>query len=133
MRSVPAFVFVILCASAAEPPAASAQLLRRDDRLHLGLSSLIAFGTYGVVALVDERESLRVGIGAAVALGAGIAKELWDLSGRGDPSWRDLGFDLVGTGIGLLAGWLLGLVVRRVRGPEESPPEDAASPLAVRF
>lgn len=115
----------------ATPGPASAQLLRRDDRLHLGLSSLIAFGAYGVVALFDERESLRVGVGAAVALAAGIAKELWDLSGRGDPSWRDLGFDLIGTGVGLLAGWLLGLLVRHVRDPDEADPSPA--PLTMRF
>jgi putative lipoprotein len=115
----------------AAPSPASAQLLRRDDRLHLGLSSLIAFGAYGVVALFDEREPLRVGVGAAVALAAGIAKELWDLSGRGDPSWRDLAFDVVGTGIGLLAGWLLGVLVRHVRGPDH--PEPAPTPLTLRF
>jgi len=107
--------------------------LRRDDRLHLGLSSLIAFGTYGVVALLDERESVRVGVGAAVALAAGIAKELWDLSGRGDPSWRDLGFDVLGTGVGLLAGWLLGLLVRHVRGPDEPESPPPSAPLTLRF
>lgn len=119
-----------LALALALPSPASAQLLRRDDRLHLGLSSLIAFGTYGIVALVDERESLRVGVGAAVALAAGIAKELWDLGGRGDPSWRDIAFDVVGTGVGLLAGWLLGLLVRHVRGPTEDP---STAPLSLRF
>lgn len=123
---------LVVVAALALPSPASAQLLRRDDRLHLGLSTLIAFGTYGVVALFDEREPLRVGVGAAVALAAGIAKELWDLSGRGDPSWRDLAFDVVGTGIGLLAGWLLGLLIRHARGPSDPEPASSA-PLMVRF
>lgn len=123
---------LVLAVAFALPSPASAQLLRRDDRLHLGLSSLIAFGTYGVVALVDEREQLRVGVGAAVALAAGIAKELWDLSGRGDPSWRDIGFDVLGTGVGLFAGWLLGLLVRHVRGPDE-PEAPTGAPLSLRF
>lgn len=124
---------LVLAAALAAPTPASAQLLRRDDRLHFGLSALIAFGAYGVVALVDERESLRVGIGAAVALAAGVAKELWDLSGRGDPSWRDLGFDLLGTGVGLLAGWLLGALVRHLRGPTEPELPAPGAPLTLRF
>lgn len=122
---------LVIAIAVALPSPASAQLLRRDDRLHLGLSSLIAFGAYGVVALVDERDWVRVSVGGAVALAAGIAKELWDLSGRGDPSWRDFGFDVIGTGVGLLAGWLLGLLVRHVRGPDE--PEPTPAPLTLRF
>ncbi len=133
MRLRAASLAAVLGVAFAWPTPASAQLLRRDDRLHLGLSSLIAFGAYGVVALIDEREQVRVGVGAAVALAAGIAKELWDLSGRGDPSWRDFGFDVIGTGVGLLAGWLLGLLVRHVRGPDEPEPPPPSAPLTLRF
>ena len=40
-------------------------------------------------------------MGGGLALSAGIAKELWDLSGHGDASWRDLTWDVVGTVTGL--------------------------------
>ena len=52
----------------------------------------------------------------------GVAKELWDLSGHGDASWRDLTWDAVGTvtGLALAAAidWTLGKLHRaRRRGP----------------
>jgi len=47
----------------------------------------------------------RLAAGATLALGAGVAKEIADLAGAGDPSLRDLVWDVVGTGAGLLLAW----------------------------
>ena len=47
----------------------------------------------------------RLLVGGSVAMGAGIAKELWDLAGHGDPSWRDLTWDALGTAFGLVIAW----------------------------
>jgi putative lipoprotein len=71
-----------------------------DKALHLGLSAAIASAGYGVASLELDRPG-RFLVGGGVALGAGVAKELWDLSGHGDPSWKDLTADLVGTAVGL--------------------------------
>jgi putative lipoprotein len=52
--------------------------------------------------MLTENRPLRAGAGAALAVGAGVAKELWDLDGHGDASWRDLGWDLIGAAAGIL-------------------------------
>ena len=73
----------------------------RDKALHFGASAVLASGGYGAVALVTEDRRVRLGVGGGFALALGAAKELWDLSGHGDASWRDLTWDAVGTVTGL--------------------------------
>jgi putative lipoprotein len=92
----------------------------RDKALHFAASAVLASGGYGGTALVTDDVRLRLGVGGGVALAAGVAKELWDLSGHGDPSWRDLTWDLVGTATGLAVAvaidWAIGrLSPRRAR------------------
>lgn len=79
----------------------------RDKALHFGASAALAAGGYAASAIVFEAPAARLVSGAGVALTAGVAKELDDLSGEGDASWRDLTWDVVGTGVGLLAAWLV--------------------------
>lgn len=79
----------------------------QDKALHFSISAGLAGGGYGTTAaLVDDRR-WRLPVGATVALGAGVGKELYDLTGRGDPSWRDLAWDLGGTVTGLAVAWLI--------------------------
>jgi putative lipoprotein len=100
-----------------------------DKKLHFEISAALAAGGYAAGALLaqlstnPERASdrrIRFAVGAAVALGAGVSKELWDLSGHGDASFRDLTWDLIGTATGLaIAGavdWTITALTRR-RGP----------------
>ena len=54
-------------------------------------------------------------VGASLALAAGIGKELWDLGGHGDASWKDLTWDAVGTATGVLTARAIDWVVGRVR------------------
>jgi putative lipoprotein len=86
----------------------------QDKALHFSASALLAGGGYGWGALWGWEVAGRVGLGAGVALGAGVGKELYDLSGGGDASTRDLAWDVVGTVTGLLVAWsidrLLGLM-----------------------
>lgn len=77
----------------------------RDKALHFGASAVIAGGGYGGSALFSEDERVRLAVGGGLALGAGIAKELWDLSGRGNASLKDLTWDAAGTATGLLVAW----------------------------
>lgn len=88
--------------------------LGRDKLAHFGVSAGIAAAGYGVgAALVDARGHALL-LGGGLALGVGIGKELLDLSGRGDPSWKDLTWDVMGTASGLAVAWAVDLLVRGV-------------------
>jgi putative lipoprotein len=67
--------------------------------------------------MLTEDRSLRIGGGAALAVGAGVAKELWDLDGHGDASWRDLGWDFMGAATGLLVSVGVDWAVHRIFQP----------------
>jgi putative lipoprotein len=53
-------------------------------------------------------------VGAGAGLAAGAAKELWDLSGHGDPSARDLAWDVAGTLTGVAVAALIDWAVGRL-------------------
>lgn len=78
----------------------------RDKALHFGASFTLAAGGYAGTALVSPSPTVRTATGAGIALGAGIAKEIYDRYAGGDPSWRDLTWDVVGTATGALTAWL---------------------------
>jgi putative lipoprotein len=79
----------------------------RDKALHFGASAGIALTAYGTTALFTADEGHRLGVGATAALGTGIAKEIADRYTGGDPSLRDLTWDVVGTATGVLVAWLI--------------------------
>jgi putative lipoprotein len=87
-----------------------------DKALHFAASASIAVVAYGGAALVTDDRPTRIAVSASVALGAGILKELWDLSGHGDASWRDLTWDVVGTTTGVLFAYALDSAIARLRG-----------------
>ncbi|MBI5544546.1 MAG: hypothetical protein HY901_11695 [Deltaproteobacteria bacterium] len=76
-----------------------------DKALHFCASALIASVGYQATALASDDHRTRIALGAGLALTAGVAKELWDLTGRGDPSWKDMTWDLVGTATAVLLTW----------------------------
>lgn len=64
-----------------------------------------------------------------MALGAGVAKEVADLAGLGHPSWKDLAWDVVGTGTGLLVAWAIDALVVHLSGEgDRAPPRASATP-----
>ncbi|WP_437672716.1 hypothetical protein [Sorangium sp. So ce131] len=75
--------------------------LGRDKALHFFASAALAGGGYTLGALATDEIPGRLAVGAAVALGAGLAKEVFDAAGYGTPSWRDLAWDALGTSAGL--------------------------------
>jgi putative lipoprotein len=89
----------------------------RDKALHFGASALLASGGYGAAALVTDDRRARLVVGGSFAFSLGVAKELWDLAGHGDASWRDLTWDAVGTVTGLAVAaaldWTIGRLGRR--------------------
>lgn len=79
----------------------------QDKALHFGASLGLSLTGYGVASLFTDSTATRLGVGAGVALGAGVAKELLDLAGFGHPSHRDLVWNVAGTAGGLLLAWVL--------------------------
>ena len=103
----------------------------RDKALHFGASALLASSGYGATALVTEDRRTRLVVGGSFAFSLGVAKELWDLSGHGDASWRDLTWDAVGTVTGLVVAAAVDWTIERLgarRSGRAPPPAPGASP-----
>lgn len=104
----------VLCLSLLAPLAARGEVLEvpsRDDwfgqdkALHFGVSAALAGAGYAGGALLFEEPRARWLTGSGVALGAGVAKELYD-AGRGSFfSVKDLTWDVLGTATGLALSW----------------------------
>jgi putative lipoprotein len=111
--------------------------IAKDKALHFSFSAVIAGTSYAAgAALFDARgHALLAAGGVTLAVGAG--KELLDLAGYGDPSWKDFAADVAGTIVGLAIAWSIDLLVRGVDDrtqPLFTAPRDAvrhASPLGL--
>jgi putative lipoprotein len=79
----------------------------RDKALHFGASFALAGAGYAGGAALSPEPVVRFGVGATVALGAGVAKEIYDRASGGDASLRDLTWDALGTATGLVTAWLV--------------------------
>lgn len=93
-----------------------------DKAAHFAAAALIAGAGFTVGALLLDSLAGRLGVGAALALSAGMGKELWDDRAGGDPSFRDLSWDAAGMLAGLAIGWTLVSVVEwRPRAGSTAP------------
>ena len=84
--------------------------LGRDKALHFGASAALAMGGYAAAAALSTENtpsSYRLGAGALLALGLGVGKEIADRYTGGHPSWRDMGWNALGTATGLATAWLI--------------------------
>jgi putative lipoprotein len=72
-----------------------------DKALHFGFSVALSAGGYAASSVWLDTRTDRALAGSAFSLSLGAGKELWDLSGHGDPSWRDFTWDVVGTAVGV--------------------------------
>jgi putative lipoprotein len=86
-----------------------------DKAKHFGASALIAAAGYGGAALATDDTRVRLAVGGGLALAAGVGKELWDLSGHGDASLRDLTWDVIGTATGLALSAAIDWSIGRLR------------------
>ncbi len=82
-----------------------------DKALHFTLSAGIASVGYAAFVPITETRSVRLLGGAGVGLLAGVAKESLDLAGYGDPSWKDLAWDVGGVATGVLIAWVVDLAL----------------------
>jgi uncharacterized protein YfiM (DUF2279 family) len=89
----------------------------RDKALHFGASALLASRGYAATAFFTEDRRVRLAVGGGFAFSLGVAKELWDLSGHGDASCRDLTWDAVGTATGLAVATAIDWAITRLTAP----------------
>lgn len=119
--------------AAAEPPDPD-PWIARDKALHFDASAGLAAASYAVTAgwLVDARWK-ALAIGGGVTLAAGAGKELLDLAGFGDPSWKDFACDAMGTAVGLAIAWGVDLLVGGVSSahPALGAPSRAPAPSSA--
>ena len=95
-----------------------------DKALHFGVSLALGAGGYAASSPWLETRSERALAGGAFSLTLGAGKELWDLAGHGDPSWRDFTWDVVGSAVGVaLAAGVDALV---------SPKRDAPAQVSMQ-
>ena len=95
-RSAPSLLALLVVGSAAAPVAAqdADPWFGHDKLLHFEAASSLAVLGYAGASLATEDRRLRAAAGAGFAVTAGAAKELWDLDGHGDASWRDEAWNL---------------------------------------
>ena len=105
MRVGSTAALVTVAALALAPAARADAWFGRDKAKHFGASAALAVGGYGAASLFTARQPPRLLTGAALALTCGIGKELIDRYSGGDPSMRDVTWDVMGTATGLLIAW----------------------------
>src|SRR6478609_6109561 len=121
-----ALLLVTLPAAASDPD----PWFGPDKALHFGVSAGLAAGGYAALSpWLDSRAERAVG-GAAFSLTLGAGKELWDLTGHGDPSWRDFTWDVLGTAVGVALALGVDALVSR---DKDAPAERAAQGLVFHF
>src|SRR3954453_17476591 len=91
--------------------------LGHDKALHFAASASIAAVAYGASSPATDDRPTRVAAAFTIGLGAGVFKEVWDLTGHGDASWRDLTWDLVGTTTGVLFALAIDWAIGRLSEP----------------
>ena len=114
---------LVSAAGTAEAQVEEDPWLGPDKALHFSVSAALAAGGYGVGAIFWEDYTPRLLLGAGFALSLGIAKEVYDAAGNGTASWRDMAWNFIGIGAGLLVAFLIDLAVHASR---DEPPPSAA-------
>ena len=87
----------------------------RDKALHFGVSAGVAGAGYGLSALGTPDIRIRIAFGAGAGVVVGAMKELIDLTGVGDPSWKDFAWDVIGTVVGVGIAVSIDLAVRSLQ------------------
>ncbi len=77
----------------------------RSIREVTSVSFALGGGGYAATGLVTRDRRFRALGGAGIALGAGLAKELYD-STDGDFSYKDMTRNALGAGVGVLTAWV---------------------------
>lgn len=122
-----------VCLCLATPFASHAQDVSfgPDKVLHFGASAVLTVGGYGLGVALDDGPDLRFGLAFAVPLAAGFGKEIFDAAFGGDPSWADLGWDLLGTLAGLVVVGVIEAWLSPGAAPTRASADSVRSALAL--
>ena len=101
-----------------------------DKALHFGVSVGLSAAGYAAISPWLESRSERALVGGAFSLSLGGGKELWDLTGHGDPSWRDFTWDVLGTAVGVALAASVDALLSRGKG---TPAERVGQALVFHF
>lgn len=104
--------------------------LGTDKALHFGVSAALAGTGYGVSSLVLDEPATRALAGAGFSLTLGASKELYDLAGHGDPSWKDVTWDIAGTAVGVGVALLVDALLSKEAKAE---PTGSGTQMVIRF
>lgn len=88
----------------------------KDKALHLGVSAGLSGGAYAIATQMSDSVAGRAALAAAVGIGAGFGKEVVDSLGFGTPSWKDLLWDVIGTGLAISVSVSIDFGVRSAQG-----------------
>lgn len=102
----------------------------RDKALHFSVSAGLSIAGYASSALLFDGYGMRAASGASVALSAGVAKEIYDATGAGSASWKDLAWDAAGTLVGVGLALAVDLLIR---GQEPAKATSQATPALLRL
>lgn len=105
----------------------------RDKALHLGVSTGLAAAGYGVSSFWLDRAWQRASVGAAFSLTLGVGKELADWAGYGQPSYKDLLYDVAGTALGVTLAYLVDLATGTGSEPERAERQGLGQAPLLRF
>jgi putative lipoprotein len=128
----------VIASSAAAGAAETDPWIGSDKALHFAVSAGIAGAGYGVTTAFARDRWKALAIGGGAALAAGALKEGYDATGHGDPSWKDLGWDILGAAVGLAIAWGVDVAVHDGKAPPLSArvlidPRAPAASLTLRF
>ena len=104
-------LLAILLAAAPAQAAQEDPWWGQDKALHFGVSAGLGAGGYGLSSLVLEPRWQRATAGAGFSLSLGIGKEVYDAAYGGDPSWKDLTWDVIGTAVGVGVALLIDVAI----------------------
>ncbi len=78
-----------------------------DKALHGTVAAGLALTGYAAALPFSFDVAPRIAVGAGTSLLLGVAKELADLAGGGQASWKDLAWDAIGCALGVLTAVLI--------------------------
>jgi putative lipoprotein len=111
LAAVPILALLVIAPTTPAEAADADPWFGADKLLHFEAASSLAVAGYAGASLATDDWRLRAAGGAGLAVTAGAAKELWDLDGHGDASWRDFTWDVIGAVAGVVVArtvdWLL--------------------------
>ena len=104
-----------------------------DKALHFGVAAAIAGIGYGVGTEIFEKRWACAALGGGLAIGAGAGKELLDMTGAGDPSWKDFTWDVIGAVAGLGIAIAIDAIVRSHDDSTSTASGSHSAALSNRF